>query len=75
MFHIVGDGLSRQVCEDLTNKYKLENVKFYGFHPVEDMPQYYALADCFIITMVNNEVVNSTLPAKFSPICLRLNLL
>lgn len=64
MFHIVGDGLSRQVCEDLTNKYKLENVKFYGFHPVEDMPQYYALADCFIITMVNNEVVNSTLPAK-----------
>ena len=64
MFHIVGDGLSRQVCEDLSNQYKLENVKFYGFHPVEDMPQYYALADCFIITMVDNEVVNSTLPAK-----------
>lgn len=64
MFHIVGDGLSRQICENLANKYKLENVKFYGFHPVEDMPQYYALADCFIITMVNNEVVNSTLPAK-----------
>lgn len=64
MFHIVGDGLSRQVCEDLANKYELKNVKFYGFHPVEDMPQYYALADCFIITMVDNEVVNSTLPAK-----------
>ena len=64
MFHIVGDGLCRQVCEDLSNQYKLENVKFYGFHPVEDMPQYYALADCFIITMVDNEVVNSTLPAK-----------
>lgn len=64
MFHIVGDGLSRQICEDLSNKYELKNVKFYGFHPVEDMPQYYALADCFIITMVDNEVVNSTLPAK-----------
>ena len=28
------------------------------------MPKYYRLADAFIITMVNNEVVNSTLPAK-----------
>lgn len=63
-FHIVGDGLSRQQCEDLMNKYHLDNVKFYGFHPVEEMSKYYALADCFIITMVDNEVVNSTLPAK-----------
>ena len=69
MFHIVGDGLSRQVCEDLSNQYKLENVKFYGFHPVEDMPQYYALADCFIITMVDNEVVTVHCQLKFNLIC------
>lgn len=63
-FHIVGDGLSRGECEDLKNSYKLDNIEFYGFHDVSHMPKYYALADCFIITMVDNEVVNSTLPAK-----------
>lgn len=63
-FHIVGDGLSKESCEEKAKEYKLENVEFYGFHPVEEMPKYYALADCFIITMVDNIVVNSTLPAK-----------
>ena len=63
-FHIVGDGLNKALCEDLCNKYKLKNVKFYGYHPVEEMKKYYELADAFLITMVDNEVVNSTLPAK-----------
>lgn len=63
-FHIVGDGLSRGICEDLTSKYKLTNIKFYGFHPVEKMPEFYSLADAFLITMADNEVVNQTLPAK-----------
>ena len=63
-FHIVGDGLSRNSCEELSKKYKLNNVKFYGFHDVSEMPKFYKLADAFLITMVNNEVVNNTLPAK-----------
>lgn len=63
-FHIVGDGLSMKLCQDLKDKYKLDNVIFYGYHPVEDMPKYYKMADAFLITMVDNEVVNSTLPAK-----------
>ena len=63
-FHIVGDGLSRKECEDLSNKYNLNNIKFYGYHDVSEMPKYYSLADAFLITMVDNEVVNSTLPAK-----------
>lgn len=63
-FHIVGDGLSKLSCEELANKYKLKNVIFHGFHNVEEMNVYYDLADIFIITMVNNDVVNSTLPAK-----------
>ena len=64
MFHIVGDGLSKNKCEELTRKYNLKNVIFYGYHKVEDMKKYYELADAFLITMVDNEVVNSTLPAK-----------
>lgn len=63
-FHIVGDGLNREGCVNLAEKYGLENIKFYGFHPIEEMQKYYKLADAFIITMVSNSVVNSTLPAK-----------
>jgi glycosyltransferase involved in cell wall biosynthesis len=63
-FHIVGDGLSREECEQKANEYGLDNVTFYGFHDVSKMPEFYSLADCFIITMVDNVVVNSTLPAK-----------
>lgn len=63
-FHIVGDGLSCEKCRQLAKEKKLENLTFHGFHPVSDMPAYYRLADGFLITMVDNEVVNSTLPAK-----------
>ncbi len=63
-FHIVGDGLSRASCEALAQSYQLTNVVFYGNHPVSEMPEYYAVADAFLITMVNNDVVNQTLPAK-----------
>jgi len=64
MFHIVGDGLSRENCEKLKEDYQLNNVVFYGYHDVSKMPEYYSVADCFIITMIDNFVVNSTLPAK-----------
>ncbi|MFI3307181.1 MAG: glycosyltransferase family 4 protein [Mycoplasmatota bacterium] len=63
-FHIVGDGLSKKECEDLAKKYKLKNIVFYGYHSVDKMPDFYKLADAFLITMVDNEVVNNTLPAK-----------
>ena len=63
-FHIVGDGLSCGKCRKLAEEMQLTNVTFHGFHPVSDMPAYYRLADAFLITMVDNEVVNSTLPAK-----------
>ncbi len=63
-FHIVGDGLSKNTCESLKDKYKLDNVIFHGYHSVDKMPEFYSMADAFLITMVDNEVVNSTLPAK-----------
>jgi glycosyltransferase involved in cell wall biosynthesis len=64
VFHIVGDGLSKAACEQMAKNYGLDNVIFYGYHDVSEMPEYYKLADAFLITMVDNEVVNSTLPAK-----------
>ena len=64
VFHIVGDGLTKDKCEQLSKNYGLKNVIFYGYHDVKEMKKYYEMADAFLITMVDNEVVNSTLPAK-----------
>lgn len=63
-FHIVGDGLNLVSCKQLASIYKLENITFYGHFPVERMPEFYSIADVFLITMVDNPVVNQTLPAK-----------
>ena len=63
-FHFVGDGLSCQNCKDLAKEYGLDNVFFHGFHNIDDMADYYRMADALLITMQDNEVVNSTLPAK-----------
>lgn len=63
-FHIVGDGLNLANCKSLALNYELSNVVFYGHHPVESMKDFYDRADAFLITMVDNAVVNSTLPAK-----------
>lgn len=63
-FHIVGDGLNLPQCREIAEKEKLENITFYGAHPVSEMPKFYSLADAFMITMSDNQVVNYTLPAK-----------
>lgn len=61
-FHIVGDGSERKRCEQLANG--LSNITFYGSFPVTKMRSFYELADAFLITMQENEVINMTLPAK-----------
>ncbi|MBQ6356338.1 MAG: glycosyltransferase family 4 protein [Solobacterium sp.] len=63
-FHIVGDGMNRPQCEQLAASYGLDNIRFYGSHPVDEMPPYYELADALMITMVDNPVINYTLPGK-----------
>lgn len=64
IFHIVGDGSSRQKCEQLTNQLGLENVIFHGQHPIDRMPQFYEMADAFLITLKANKVISYTLPNK-----------
>lgn len=63
-FHIVGDGLNLPACKEIAEKEQLENITFYGSYPVSEMPRFYSLADAFMITMSDNQVVNYTLPAK-----------
>ncbi|MGO4347338.1 glycosyltransferase family 4 protein [Paenibacillus sp. MCAF9] len=63
-FHIVGDGSSRQKCEQLAKQLGIKNVIFYGQHTIDKMPQFYKLADAFLITLKANKVISYTLPNK-----------
>lgn len=63
-FHIVGDGSSLQECKELTNELQLENVVFYGRRPQSEMNKYYSMADAMLVTLIDEEFCNRTMPAK-----------
>ncbi|KXG44567.1 glycosyltransferase family 4 protein [Tepidibacillus decaturensis] len=63
-FHIVGDGSSREKCEELADTLQLQNVIFHGQHPISEMPRFYEMADAFLITLKDNKVISYTLPNK-----------
>ena len=56
--------MSGILYRQIPGKNAWKNIEFYGYFPVEEMPKFYSKADAFLITMVSNEVVNNTLPAK-----------
>ncbi|WP_180955023.1 glycosyltransferase family 4 protein [Bacillus sp. V3-13] len=63
-FHIVGDGSSRDKCEQLAAQFKLSNVIFHGQHPITEMPKFYNMADAFLVTLKSNKIISYTLPGK-----------
>ena len=48
----------------MAEKYKLQNVIFYGKRPLKDMPQFYSMADAMIVSLSKNDVISNTLPGK-----------
>lgn len=63
-FHIVGDGSKLEECKKFAGELKLKNIRFYGRRPVEDMPQFYRMADAMLITLKDNKALSYTLPGK-----------
>lgn len=63
-FHIVGNGSDLKRLKKIVDEKNLSNVIFYGRKPVEDMPQYYEMADAMLITLSADEVISLTLPGK-----------
>ena len=63
-FHIIGDGSRLEDCKKLSNELKISSIKFYGRRPVEEMPQYYAMANAMLITLKANKTLSLTLPGK-----------
>ncbi len=64
LFHIIGDGSRLEDCKKLSNELNISSIKFHGRRPVEEMPQYYAMADAMLITLKANKTLSLTLPGK-----------
>lgn len=62
--HIVGDGRDLDNCKKLAEELDTTNVIFHGRRPIEEMPDFYAMADAMIVTMAKDELVSKTLPGK-----------
>jgi len=65
----VGDGIEKPLLEIYTKKQNLKNVYFAGFKNQSELPQYYAIADIFVLPstdepwgLVINEAMNFALP-------------
>lgn len=64
IIHIVGDGSSLEDCKKMKDSMKLENVIFYGRKSIDEIEEYYNLADAMIITLSNNDIISKTIPGK-----------
>lgn len=64
IFHIVGDGSKLNSCKQLAVELKLPNVIFYGRRPIEEMPEFYQMADAMLVTLKDNKTISYTLPGK-----------
>ena len=63
--HIVGAGSNLNACKQLVEKLSLQNkVVFHGRHPQSQMPCYYKMADCMLLTLRGGDMIGETLPAK-----------
>jgi glycosyltransferase involved in cell wall biosynthesis len=63
-FHIVGEGSSKENCMRLVEKLELANITFHGQHPLASMPHFYEMADAFLVTLKDNDIISYTLPNK-----------
>lgn len=63
-WHIVGDGSELENLKILSEKLSLTNVVFHGRKPLEQMPEYYAMADAMLVTLTADPFIGMTLPNK-----------
>ena len=64
VFHILGEGQELEHLKRYVEIERIDNVVFHGRKPAEEMPQYYAMADAMVVTLVSDFPLSLTLPAK-----------
>nr|MDD6336534.1 glycosyltransferase family 4 protein [bacterium] len=63
--HIVGDGSELDNCKKMAHALQVEDkVVFHGRYPLQAMRKFYKLADCFLLTLRDDDFTGKTVPAK-----------
>ena len=71
-FMIVGSGPEEKKLKEFCEENKLQNIFFEGFHQLEELPKYYALADVFIFPSFQEVwglVINEALASGLFVLC------
>jgi glycosyltransferase involved in cell wall biosynthesis len=63
-FLMIGEGPHRKICEELAEKYRLRNVEFKGFMPLEELNRYYNACDINLGLFNTGERANSVILNK-----------
>lgn len=64
-FILVGDGRKKEWIEEQIKKYSLEKIIFLtGRYEMKYMPSFFNMADCLLLPLKDDEVMNLTVPAK-----------
>lgn len=61
-FHIVGSGSDLERLQEIGKDF--DNVIFYGRKPLEEMPEFYKMADAMLVTLQADPILSLTLPGK-----------
>lgn len=63
-FVVLGDGVDLPRIRALAEERKLENIKFLGHFPAEEMPRFFAWADALLIHLRAVSVFDTAIPSK-----------
>lgn len=63
-FVLVGDGIALPRLQELAAQHHLNNVRFLGRYPAQDMPRLYALADALLVHLKDDPLFRITIPHK-----------
>ncbi|WP_346873783.1 glycosyltransferase family 4 protein [Clostridium sp. UBA5988] len=63
--HFVGDGSYLENSKSIVKQKGLENiVVFHGRHPLDEMPEFYKMADACLLTLKADNLIGLTMPSK-----------
>lgn len=61
-FHVVGDGSELEKIKEQSKN--IGNIIFYGRKDLSEMPKFYSMADAMIVSLIDDPILNMTLPGK-----------
>lgn len=63
-FVLVGDGVALPRLKEMAAQNRLDNVRFLGRYPAQEMPRLYALADVLLVHLKDDPLFRITIPHK-----------